>query len=327
MWKRIVAILASIAVSAVFLWLAVRDIPLADIWQSLLQANPWWALAALVVGCLGIYTRGIRWRGLVNFQVTRARAFYIMGITFILNLLPLRIGEAARAVLATREKIPLMTAATSIIVERLLDVITVLIVLAVCFTQVETLPDAVRQSVLVFSVLAIIAFVVLIVLARFPDFSKRTLHAIVERIPLLERLPLESLLVNVLDGLRPLVVWGSFVHAVVWTLISWALSLTMFYLTQLALGYGADSLLNAALSLTLASFSVAVPLSVGAIGPFQGAVRLAGEALNVPGSLSTAMGFLVHGLTIAMYAITGIWGFLATGVSLADLTQRDEAAG
>jgi uncharacterized protein (TIRG00374 family) len=324
MWKRIGAILASLVVSGVFLWLAVRDVPVDEVMGSIRQANPLWMVLVVVVGLIGIYTRAIRWRGLVDNRLSQTRAFYIVGIMQLMNVLPLRMGEVARTVLAARERIPIVTTASSIVVERLLDMLFVLGMLSIVMTQADTLPASVSQTVVTFSVLAAIALVVLILLARYPKFARNILNAVQNRVPVLKRLPLETLLDNALDGLKPLVDMGRLTHAVVWTFVSWLCSWLMFYFSQLALGVPAGALAFPTLSLSLAAFSVAVPLTVGAVGPFQAAVKVAGDVFAVNAITATAMGFLVHGLTIIDYVISGTWGFLGMGVSFGEVTKTKE---
>lgn len=321
MAKRVAIIVGSLVMSAGFLWLALRDVPIAEVWASIQAANIWWVMAAVSVGVVGIYTRGIRWRGLVNNQVSLARAFYIVGIMSLLNILPMRLGEVARTVLAARERIPVITAATSIVVERLVDTLFVLLLLMVTVSQVESLPASVAQTAQLLGVLTVVGFAVLMTLARYPQTVRRLMHAITERVPLLSRLPLESLLDHALDGLTPLTDWRRFAHAFGWTVVSWVMSFLVFYFGQLALTTDSPPTV-AALSLPLAAFSVALPLTVAALGPFQGAVRIAGEAFGMAEVTATAMGFLVHGVTIAMYVITGIWGLMGLGVALADVMQR-----
>jgi uncharacterized protein (TIRG00374 family) len=324
MWKRVAAVVASLVVSGVFLWLALRDIPMAEVWGSIQQAQLTWVVAAVLSGVVAIWTRAVRWSGLLSGQITVRRSFYIYGITQFMNLLPFRMGEVARTILAARERVPIVTTASSIVVERLLDLVFVLGMLVIIVPQVDDLPASVVQSVTTFSVLAIAAFVVLLVLARYPDFAQRILNMLQSRIPMLERLPLDTLLDNALDGLRPLVDLNRFLHAVLWTFISWFFSWLIFYVSGLGLGIAADAILFHMMGLSLAAFAVAVPLTVGAVGPFQAGVIVAGAAFGVSEVLATAEGFMVHGLTILSYVICGTWGFLALGVRFVDVTQADK---
>ncbi|MEO1664330.1 MAG: lysylphosphatidylglycerol synthase transmembrane domain-containing protein [Chloroflexota bacterium] len=328
MWKRTAAIVISLVVSAGFIWLAMRGIPLDEVWADIRGANVPLLILTLLIGLVAIYTRGIRWQGLVDFQISRNRAFYIVGIMMLLNLF-LRLGEVARTILARREKVPVVTAATSIVVERLLDTLFVLVVLGLVISRVPNMPEAVQQNIAtiapIFTALTILGFGVLILLARYPKVAHRILDAITSRITILQRLPLTDLLDHLLLGLKPLVNPARFTHAIVWSIISWGLSYIMFMLVQLALGVPDNLWLQSGLSMSLASFSVALP-SIGAIGPFETAVIVAGRAFGVADSTGLAIGVVVHVITIIVYAITGIWGFVGMGVQLGDVVKSEPDA-
>lgn len=328
MLKRIGAVVVSVAVSAFFLWWALRGISLEEVWQDIQRANPYWVIGGLIVGVAGIYTRGIRWQGLVDFKVSRSKAFYIVGIMMVLNLF-LRLGEVARTVLARRERVPVVMAATSIVVERLLDTIFVLVVLAIVVVQVTNMPPEVAANVArvapVFAGLAVIAFMVMVVLARYPGFARGLLHAVTNRLPFLQRLPLDDLLEHMLQGLKPLVEWRSFAHAVGWTIISWVLSYITFVMIHYAFGIRDNLLLQSGMGMSLASFSVALP-SIGAIGPFQTAMKWAGQAFGTVEALALAIGLVVHAVTILIYVITGGWGFIGMGVDVTEVVHEEEIA-
>ncbi len=107
----------------------------------------WWRCFSAIWACL---SRAIRWRSLLNGRIRLADSFYILSIGMMLNQLPMRAGEVARSALATRAGIPFFTAATSIIVERLLDTLYVVIVLALALTQVPDAPPAITQAATLF---------------------------------------------------------------------------------------------------------------------------------------------------------------------------------
>lgn len=318
--RRIILIAASVIVSGIFLWLALRDVNLAEVGASLASANPAWVAAALCALTLGLATRAIRWRGLVGFKVPLIQAFHIMNITFLINQLPLRAGEVARSLLATRSGVPVITAATSIVVERLLDTLLVVVLLAAALSRLPAAPETASRAAGLFGVAAVVGFAVLVVFARFPNIAHTLLDFFTNRITLLQKLPLRSLLDQVLDGLKPLTNPSGLIFAVGWTLIAWACSLMTFYCLLHALNIqDVDLLLATVLGVCLASFSIAVPVSVASIGPFQAAVRAAGDAVGMATNLSTSLGFLFHGVNLLGYCVFGVIGLLAMGVSLADV--------
>jgi uncharacterized protein (TIRG00374 family) len=322
--RRWLILLASLLVSAVFLWLALRDVPLTEVIDGIRQADIGWVLVS-VFGIIGaLATRAVRWRGLINDRISLIQTFHILNIAMVLNQLPLRAGEVARSLLAARFGVPFVTAATSIVVERLIDVVTVVVLLTVALSRVPDAPPLVAQAATLFGAAAVVAFLVMVAFARYPQVADRLLVVLEQRIPPLKRLNGRKRMDEVLDGLRPLTHARRAVHALVWTVTSWFFSLITFYALERALGIeGVDLVIGALLGVTLASFSIAIPVSVASVGPFESAVRVAGDAVRMSALAATTLGFLFHGVTVLAYAVLGLIGLVALGVSLGDvLTQR-----
>ena len=321
--RRWIILAASLVVSAVFLWLALRDVPLTEVLSGIGQADPVW-IALSFVGVFGALAgRAVLWRGLLDNRLSLTQSFHILNITMILNQLPLRAGEVVRTLLTTRYGIPVVTAATSIIVERLLDVVTVVVMLAIGLTRLPNAPPGMAQVAELFGAAAVIAFIVMVAFARYPQVADRVLVWLEGRLPVLKRLHLQKRVDEVLDGLRPLTHARRAAHAILWEIISWSFSLITFYCLERALGIqNVDLGLMMLLGVSLASFSIAIPVSVAAIGPFEGAVRVAGNAVSMGAVAATTLGFLFHGITVLGYAFWGVIGLIALGVSFGDVFAR-----
>ena len=314
---------ASLIVSAIFLWLALRDVPLSDVISGIRQANGAWLILSMFGVFASLAGRAILWRGLLDNRLSLSQAFHILNVTMLLNLLPLRAGEVARSLLATRSGIPVVTAATSIVVERLLDVLAVVLMLVIAVSRLPSAPAGVTQVAAIFGAAAVLAFIILIVFARYPQVADRLLVWVESRIPVLKRLNGQKRMDEVLDGLRPLTQRHRAVHALVWTVISWAASLATVYTLERALSIDSSMLiLGMLLSVSLASFSIGIPVSVASIGPFEGAVRVAGATVGMSPLAATTLGFLFHGISVLGYAVFGIIGLIALGVSLGDVLAQ-----
>jgi uncharacterized membrane protein YbhN (UPF0104 family) len=325
--RRWVILAASLVVSGVFLWLALRDVPISEVVAGIQQADFGWVVLSFlgVIGSLA--ARAVRWRGLLDNRISLINAFHILNITMLLNLLPLRAGEVARTLLATRYNLPIITTATSIVVERLIDVVTVVLMLAFALSRLPSAPAVVGQAALFFGAAALVAFIVMLVFARYPQIAHRVLVALEDRFPPLKRLNGRKRIEEVLDGLRPMTHAGHAAHALGWTVIGWTSSLFTFYALERSLDIqGVDLIIGSLLGVPLVSFGVAIPVSVMAIGPYEGAVRVAGEAVNMSPVAATTLGFLFHGITTLAYAIFGVLGLAALGVSLGDMLQQPSKA-
>lgn len=320
--RRTFIIIASVAVSSLFLWLALRGVPLGEIATNLSRANPLWVLVSVATVFIGLFIRAVRWRGLLDNRVTLRQSYMMFGVTFLLNQLPLRAGEVARSLLAARAGVPFMTAATSIVVERLLDTLIVVVILSVALTQIPLGLPAASQTAALFGIAAVAAFIVLVGLSRRPDIAHNILDFVEKRLPLVKRLNVRHLLDHILDGLKPLTHWRGAVHAIGWSLLSWGWSFGTFFALEMALGIGGDyGLTLTALAISLASFSIAIPVSIASIGPWEGAVRLAGDGVGLEPSISIALGFAFHGVSLLAYAVLGVIGLVAQGVSLGEMLR------
>jgi uncharacterized protein (TIRG00374 family) len=327
--RRTLFIIASVLVSAVFLWLALRNVPFQDIVARIQQANFFWIIVAFGLHALSQWTRAVRWSGLLDFKMPVMQAFHVLNIGFLLNQLPLRAGEFARMVLATRSKVPLFTAATSVVLERLLDTLLVVILLVVTVSRLPSVPLEITATINFFGLAVVVAFALLLFFTRFPAVGHQTVSLLERLLPFLKRLNLNRLLDNVLDGLKPLMHWRSGLHAVGWTLISWAVSTATVYVLVLSLNItGVDTLALSVLGLCMAALSIAIPVSLASIGVFETAVQFAGIAVGLASNDAGAasLGFLFHGINIFGYALWGVIGLLVTGISLGDVmtAQKNE---
>lgn len=319
-------LLASIAVSIIFMALVLRDVPLAQVMERIQQINLFWLAACFGLVTLALWTRMIRWRLLLpGYTLPATKAFHIINITFGLNMLPLRAGEVARSLLATRYGVPLMTAATSVIVERLLDVLMVVILLASILTQIPGIPPETGRVALLFGIAGFFGFVVLLFFAAFPGVAQRLLALIFKLIPVMRRwqTPLEHLLEQVIEGLHPLTTWRKLLPVIVWTLIAWAASLASLYSLHLALDIQNVNLaLSTALGVALASFSIAIPVSIASIGPFEAAIDLTGQIVGMAKVDSVSLGLIYHAFTSLCYLLWTIIAFVDLGISVGDVLKR-----
>lgn len=323
--QRTLFMILSILVSILFLFLALNGIPFEEIITGLRQANLAYIIIALLMATLALWTRGVRWRGLLQNRINHLESFYMLCIAMLINQLPMRAGEVARSALVTRSSVPFFTAATSILVERLLDTLSVVIVLSLALTQAPDVAPTISQTAGLFGIVGITAVGFLLVFARYPQIALNLLAFFERILPFIKKLPLRSLMENILDGIKPLAQVRTAIHAIIWTIISWAFSFLTCYFTILALNIADNVVMMTFLSVTIASFAIAIPVSVASIGPFEGAVIVAGQALGISRTISGALGFLLHGIFVLSYAFWGTLGLIVLGVSLSDVLESNRS--
>jgi len=110
-----------IAISALFLWLALRGLRLADVWQAIRGAQYLWLIPGLAAYWIGVWVRSWRWTYLLRplKRISTRTAFPIVVIGYMgNNILPARTGELLRAyVLRRSEKVPISGSLATIVLD------------------------------------------------------------------------------------------------------------------------------------------------------------------------------------------------------------------
>lgn len=316
-------------VSLLALYFMLSQVDLARLAQALAAARYIYVLPSALLLLAGLLTRAVRWRVLLNGALPLGRAFSITNVSYLVNgLLPLRMGEVARAVLASRVEppVPVLKSASSIIVERMLDLLAVLLLLGFALAFVPALPDDYRTAAIFTVPLLLVGFGVLVTLAARREHLHRLLAWIVQRAPLLQQRNPAAWLDHFLDGLLPLTQPALLLRALFWTVISWGFSLAAGYILMFAF-YDRADWAAAALFIAAAAFVIAVPAVPGNIGTYEWAIMLAMSAMGYGAAtdpVNVSFAVVVHALNLALYAVMGTLGFVQEGISLNRLTREVE---
>jgi uncharacterized protein (TIRG00374 family) len=311
-------------VSLAAVYFVVRQMDVSLIGDAFAHAQYIYLLPSAALIVLGLGARAVRWRVLLSGGLPIQRAFSILNVAYLVNgVLPLRIGEVARAWMATQvvPPVPFFKSTSTIIVERLLDVLAVLVISALALT-VAPLPDQLRAGALLFTPVVIVGFLVLVLMASQRDRALRLVEKVTAVFPLLQRWNVSSFLGHFLDGLTPLTRPIPLLNTLLWTAISWAFSLASGYVLMLAFFSRADWAVTC-LFTAAASFAVAVPAVPGNLGTYELSILVALGAMGYgePPEVATAFALVVHALNLGITAILGVIGFIQEGVSLEQLTQ------
>ena len=313
----LISVLATVAL--------VTQLDLAQLTTALRTAHYGWLLPAFLLLLLGQVVRALRWRALLDGALTPTRAFHILNISYLANaFLPLRLGELARIWLV-RPEISSLQAAGSVLLERMLDTLAVLVLLAASLSAIQGAGAEYRTVARLMFPLLLILALVLFTLAQRRAWARRLLAALL-RLPWparVRKLPLNAWLEALLDGLQPLTRPRLLLRVIALTLIGWILSLCASYLLILMFYEQAD-LAVAALSIVAAALVIAVPAVPLNIGTYQWAIMLALAAGGYGAATDAAnvsLAITVHAINLFMYALTGIIGLLRENVTLSSLSR------
>ncbi|MFN2197235.1 MAG: lysylphosphatidylglycerol synthase transmembrane domain-containing protein [Anaerolineales bacterium] len=119
-----------VAISVIFMYIALRGLHLKDVWQVMKAANYWWIIPGILVYFMAVWARAWRWHYLVRpiKSVPTKTMFPIVCIGYMgNNIYPARAGEILRAViLRQKEAVPVSASLATIIVERIFDGVVML---------------------------------------------------------------------------------------------------------------------------------------------------------------------------------------------------------
>src|SRR5512134_926418 len=173
-------LILSLIVAFGFLYLAFRNVPLADLGHSLSQVDLSWLFVAIGVSLMIQVFRAWRWqlelRPLVH--VPFGRLWIIVSVAYMaINLLPVRLGEFVRPwLLSRRAQITFSNVVGNLVVEKTMDSVVILFYILVGLLTVEQLPPWVRTgAVFPAAGAAVLVTLVLLVYWRGEAFVERWL--------------------------------------------------------------------------------------------------------------------------------------------------------
>jgi uncharacterized protein (TIRG00374 family) len=146
--------IAFLAVGVLLLWLAFRNINFTRLAADLKEADYSWILLSILFGLIAFVARARRWVILVNplgYHPSLKNAFYSLMTGYLANLALPRIGEITRCVaLGKKEKIPVDQLIGTVVVERTIDFISLMIIMIfLIITSGEQITIFLRESILV----------------------------------------------------------------------------------------------------------------------------------------------------------------------------------
>lgn len=128
-----VRILLFAAIGGLLFWLVIRNQNLEEIKRKLESANWWWPVLALLFGLISNTFRSLRWNMLIHPMGYSPKLVNTLGslmVGYMANLAIPRLGEVSRsAMLSNYEKIPMNKVFGTVVVERVIDVLTIFLLL------------------------------------------------------------------------------------------------------------------------------------------------------------------------------------------------------
>jgi len=131
--RTALTIVVSFGIAALFMWWALQDMEFRKISGYFAEANYFWVFVASVFGLLAYWFRAVRWNLLLEplgHTISTSNSFWTISFGYLMNLTIPRSGEVARATaLFGVEKVPVDESFGTIILERVVDLLCMLVFL------------------------------------------------------------------------------------------------------------------------------------------------------------------------------------------------------
>jgi len=325
-----------IGISLFFLFLLFRKIDFHKLQSAFGEMDCRYLLPAVFFSFVSYFFRAVRWKYLLlPLKKTRMKNLFPATIIGYManNLLPARLGEFVRAyVLGVKEGLGTSAVFATLVVDRLFDGFTVLLILLITFFTVKLPPgmENVQDGLVVggYVTLAIYIAVVLFLIT----LKKRTLLTINLIARLLKPFPgkvaekIIPLLGSFIEGVRlssrPAELFALlFTSILIWIFAIWPVDL-------LLLSFGINLPITASMFIMVfLVFAVMVPASPGYVGTYHAACVYGLMAFNIQKEKALSIALIIHGVSFFPVILLGFYCLWNDKFSLSDLRRKSSQEG
>jgi uncharacterized protein (TIRG00374 family) len=320
-------ILLIVVIIAVLLFFFLENVNFGKVVKIISSVDLIYPLIFFVGLYLQFFIRGYRWGLLLKPHKKKIPLMTLYSYTvigFLLNLIPGKVGEPARGILLANEiKIPRSYGLASVVLERLIDMLVVLLIfiLYLFFTPAsdsQLLISLKRTSYFVFPLL-LLFFLLFYFLNtdRMFGYVERLIRFLAKLAPSRIRERLVNFGINFVRGLRLNLSFGNYIKLIAASIIVWLFLIPFYWILMRGFEFGGRIGMLETIpyfSILVASASIPTP---GMAGSFDAASRLSLEQLYaVNTDPAAAYTILAHFLILAVMVIPGLAAFWSKGLHL-----------
>jgi glycosyltransferase 2 family protein len=327
LWTALIGVAVSVGLLA---W-AMRNVNLAEVGSEIRRARPMPVLLGVLLATGSFVLRAIRWKLLIKSDTGEEVPFWprwhAVAMGFMANnLLPLRAGEFVRAYAISRlGKVRMTGAITSLVVERVFDALTLVMLLAAglllsnlpASTVIAGIPLA--RIATVAGIGALIAVAIGIAIVIQPTLLEHMVRAVLPSGKIQDGLARVGH--EITQGLTGLRSPARLAGVVFWSLTLWLMSALSFYVMfaafDIQVSFGGALLMQSAMA-----FGIAVPSTPGYIGPFEAALVAVLNLFKVPDTTAFSYAVTYHLTTLLPVTLLGVLSLAVSPIAFKDLRTQ-----
>ena len=322
----------NVGISAFFIWLAVRGIDFSELKQSFFGVSMGFVLLSVVLNLFSCWVRAIRWQYLLMpiKKVSLHNVFSALMIGFMINnVLPFRLGEFVRGyALKQSDNISFSASIGTVVVERIIDVLTLLVIFAVILFLFP-FPEWVKSGGILVGAIVGVSIFILYLLVKKTEWALKIISRIFGLFS-------EKLSIQIVRIARSFIEGVSFLHSAksyfiisLLSVFTWVIYIYVMYAMFFAVHF--DSIyqldtLGATVVMVFTSFAIMIPAAPGYVGTFHEIAKQSLMLLHV--DKEPALGFAIIFHACHYLSITGIGFiyFLNNRIKLKDALLSGQAA-
>ena len=318
-----------IFISALCMYLAFRKVDIEQMWQAFRTVNYWFLLPAVASVFVGVFLRSYRWRFFLDpiKRLDIGSLFASLVIGYSANMImPAHLGEILRAyILSKKRQISMSTTFATIVIERLVDVFSLLVLVLVA-VYIYPFPDWVTRSSYIGLSVALGFLLFLILIKKVPSHVMRIVGFALKPLPKMFVYKIQTNISKFLSGILPLKRWQDYITVTILSLMIWTCYGLVFYFTLQAFDFVETYDLiwtTSLILLVVTSIALIVPSSPGYIGTYHYLCQLSLSMLGVSSSSALSFGAVVHAIDFFPVFILGLFFINYENVSIFNMSGKD----
>ncbi|MGB0884535.1 MAG: lysylphosphatidylglycerol synthase transmembrane domain-containing protein [Flavobacteriales bacterium] len=310
--KKALTILLPLAIGFLMIWYNFKDTTpeqIANIKSAVLNADYFWLLLSIIMGIFSHVSRAIRWKytlKAVDANYSFLNSLFSVFISYLVNLAIPRAGEISRvAVFSRYENNPFDKTLSTVVAERVVDFIILLIILGSVFLiQFETITEAITtaqaQQTAQDGGTNYWTYIILLLVVLAGIFVVRNKKF---------KTKIKDFLVGLFDGLKSIWKMDGKTQFLGHTLIIWILYLAMFWVSIYCLPQTSHLGFGAILT-AFAAGGIGMVISNGGFGTFPFLISLTLLNYGVESDYGTAFGWIMWISQTLMIVVCGTLSYI-----------------
>jgi uncharacterized protein (TIRG00374 family) len=311
-----------------------------ELLNSFKDINYFYLLPSLMVFIILYWARALRWKMLILpiKPVSMGQLYSPLMVGFMAGILPARVGEFIRAyLLAKSQDIPFASSFATIVIERLFDLIFLLLLFAWLLIFQSNIWDpsitwsgvAVKDLAFQFGIFSAVVIVVLLIfiflLIWYKPKAVAVVHWVLTPFPKKWKDKIEHLIEAFSDGLAVVRSFKSLINISLSTALVWGLIVLSYFPLYWAFDLQNKSLASAVLVVVMICILITVLPTPAFLGSFNAGVFIAlHQILNESEVVSVSFGMVAWAINFVVIILGGIYYMVHDHISVSKLAHDIE---